>query len=86
MTLLKSSHGTLIMPGDHYSKWKLNKSEQKKVDDDEKDLIKQLIGAGKTKQEAEDQASKAKDLQTKALWAELELFYLMFVFFGYNVI
>ena len=68
MTLLKSSHGTLIMPSsDHYSKWKLNKSEQKKVDDDEKDLIKQLIGAGKTKQEAEDQASKAKDLQTKAL-------------------
>ena len=56
------------------------------MDDDEKDLIKQLIGAGKTKQEAEDQASKAKDLQTKALWAELELFYLMFVFFGYNVI
>lgn len=52
---------------DHYSKWKLNKSEQKKVDEEEKALIAQLVGAGKTQQEAEGQASQAKDAQVKAL-------------------
>lgn len=52
---------------DHYSKWKLNKAEQKKVDDDERSLIAQLVEAGKTQKEAEKQATKEKDVQVKAL-------------------
>lgn len=72
----------LAMP-DHYSKWKLNRSEQKKVDDDEKALISQLIQAGKQKPEAEEQASQAKDAQVKAIGMDLFVscvFVFIFVF------
>ena len=65
-----SPHSVIVMP-DHYSKWKLNKSEQKQVDEEEKALIAQLVGAGKTQQEAESQASQAKDAQVKALRGDL---------------
>jgi len=57
---------------DHYSKWKLNKSEQKQVDDEEKALVAQLVGAGKTKKEAEESAAQAKEAQVKALGMELK--------------
>ena len=62
---------------DHYSKWKLNKSEQKKVDDEEKQLVSQLLGAGKTQKEAQDQASAAKDLQVKALEIQIVLLHVV---------
>ena len=61
-----------IMP-EHYRKWKLNKSEQKKVDDEEQALVVQLIRAGKTKNEAQQQAAQAKEVQVKALGMELNL-------------
>ena len=41
------------------------------MDEEEKALIAQLAGAGKTQQEAESQASQAKDAQVKALRGDL---------------
>ena len=55
------------MSKEHYSKWKLNKTEQKQADDDEKALVSQLLAAGKDQKEAKEEAAKAKDLQVKAL-------------------
>ena len=51
---------------DHYTKWKLNKSEQAKVDKDYKALLQQLEDAGETSEGAESKAAAQRDAQVKA--------------------
>ena len=43
------------------------------MDDEEQALVAQLIRAGKTKNEAQQQAVQAKEVQVKALGMELNL-------------